>query len=244
MSIASLDRIASTGRWRNRPLAEKALIGLGFLILAVTLPPWPGAVFVTAAMLAVTFGLARVSVKLWLAIAALPLGFLIPGSLVLLVQLGPEGIGLAPGGAQEAALLVLRALAATTCLIFLATTTPAADLVAGLRRFGLPSEIVEIALLMYRFVFILAEEATAMTVAQRARLGHSTRARWLRSTGQVIAALLPRAMARARRLEVGLAARGWQGEMRVLSDRARASWLSLGAILAAQAAVAILGMLL
>ncbi|WP_444455595.1 cobalt ECF transporter T component CbiQ [Rhodobacter capsulatus] len=244
MSIASIDRVAAQGHWRNRPLAEKSLIGLGFLILAVTLPPFPGAVLVTMAILAFTFAGARVSPRFWASVAVLPLGFLATGALVLLVQIGPEGISLAPGGPAAVAALVTRATAATCCLLFLATTTPAADLLSGLRAWGVPAELVEIALLTYRFVFILAEEAAAMTTAQRARLGHATRARWLRSTAQVIAVLLPRALARARRLETGLAARNWQGEMRVLSNRPAASPLILGLILTLQAVLAAAGVFL
>ena len=60
----------------------------------------------------------------------------------------------------------------------------------------------------------------------------------------VIANLLPRAMDRARRMETGLAARGWQGEMRVIDDRPAAPGAVLALILVAQAAVAALGVLL
>ncbi|MBY6092626.1 cobalt ECF transporter T component CbiQ [Maritimibacter alkaliphilus] len=234
--MTTFDRAASVNRWRHRPLAEKALIGLGFLALSVSLPPWPGAALSGAVMLAITFLGARVPLRLWLAAAALPLGFLGCGALALAVQLGPDGMALNRAGLHQAALLCLRAAAATSCLLFLALTTPAAALIGGLRRLHLPAEIVEITLLTYRFTFLLAEEARAMAHAQRARLGHASRARWLRSTALLIAALLPRAMARARRLEQGLAARGWQGEMRVLAPTPRASRGVLAAVLALQGA--------
>ena len=41
MGIATLDRAASLNRWRHRALSEKALIGLGFLLLAVLSLCWP-----------------------------------------------------------------------------------------------------------------------------------------------------------------------------------------------------------
>ncbi|MCT8329554.1 cobalt ECF transporter T component CbiQ [Albidovulum sediminis] len=242
MSISLIDRAAALSRWRRRPLAEKVTTGLGFLALAIVLPPWPGAAMVAAVMLALTFGGARVPFRLWLPVTLLPLGFLATGALVLLVEWGPVGLAPAAGGVAAAVQLVLRSGAAVTCLLFLAFTTPAADLLSGLRRVGVPAEIVEIALLTYRFVFLLGDEAVAMTTAQRARLGHATRQRWLRSTAMVIANLLPRAMDRARRLETGLAARGWQGEMRVLHDRPAASPRILGLIVALQGAVAILAL--
>jgi cobalt/nickel transport system permease protein len=244
MSVGTLDRAASLNRWRHRALGEKALIGLGFLALAVTLPPWPGAALVSLAMLGFTFPGARVPWRLWLATVALPLGFLAAGAVLLLVQVGGDGIGLALGGTERAALLCLRAMAATFCLMFLAFTTPAAELIGGLRRLWVPAEIVELALLTYRFVFIIADEAMAMTAAQRARQGHSTRSGWLRSTAMVIANLLPRAMARARRMETGLAARGWQGELRVLSQRNPVSLGMVALVLILQAAILLAGTLL
>lgn len=237
MSVGTLDRAASLNHWRHRALGEKALIGLGFLVLALVLPPWPGAALVAVAVLAFTFLGARVPLRLWLATVVLPLGFLASGGLMLLVEIGGDGISLAPGGAEKAALLCLRAMAATFCLMFLALTTPMADLFAGLRRLAVPAEIVELALLTYRFVFLIADEAAAMTAAQRARLGHSSRRRWLRSTAMVAANLLPRALARARRMETGLAARGWQGEMRVLSSRVPICRKTVALVLAVQLAV-------
>ena len=243
MSISMIDRAASLSPWRHRPLGEKVLLALGFLVVAVSVPPWPGAALVAVIVLGLTFGAARVPFGLWLGVAALPLGFMVSGAAVLLVQIGPEGPGLAPDGLRQASELCLRAMAATFCLLLLALTTPAADLMAGLRRLGLPAEIVDIALLTYRFIFLIGEVAVAMTHAQAARLGHRTRRLWLRSTGLVIAGLLPRAMDRARRLETGLAARGWTGEMPVLTENWPASARVLVAILGLQIAVLALGLL-
>lgn len=244
MAVGTLDRAASLSPWRNRALAEKALIGFGFLALALVLPPWPGAVLVSLAVLGFTFLGAGVPVQLWLATAALPLGFLATGAAMLLVKVGAGGLAFAPEGLPQAAALAARAMAATFCLMFLAMTTPIADLFGGLRRLRVPGELVELALLTYRFVFLIADEAAAMTAAQRARLGHSSRRRWLRSSAIVIANLLPRALARARRMETGLAARGWQGEMRVLTPQVPACKRRLALVLASLVAVALAGVML
>lgn len=237
MAITTLDRAASLSRWRHRALTEKTLIGLGFLGLVVGLPPWPGAAIVGIAVLGFTFIGARVPWRPWLAAVSLPAGFMATGALMLMVQIGPEGVSLVPEGAGQAALLCLRAMAATFCLMFLAFTTPAAELIGGLRALRAPAEIVELALLTYRFIFLLADESIAMSTAQRARLGHSSNRRWLRSSAMVIANLLPRAMARARRMETGLAARGWHGEMRVLRPRVSISWGMVAFVLAVQALI-------
>ena len=63
----------------------------------------------------------------------------------------------------------------------------------------------------------------------------------LRSLGLLLARLLPRALDRARRLETGLAARGWEGEMRVLSDQPALSWPALALIVAVELLTAAAG---
>jgi len=159
----------------------------------------------------------------------------------LLVQVDVNGIGLAPGGTLLAAQLIARSMAGVTCLLFLALTTPVTDLMGGLRRLGLSAEVTEIALLMYRFTFLLADTAQAMDAAQAARLGHDGARRRLRSLGMLVANLLPRALDRARRMEIGLAARGWHGEMRVLSPRMAVSWPGLAWTLALEGGTVALG---
>ena len=76
-------------------------------------------------------------------------------------------------------------------------------------------------MLIYRFLFVLADTFAGMQAAQEARLGHVGWRRRIRSSGVLAANLLPRAMDRARRLETGLAARGWSGgALRVLTPAA------------------------
>jgi cobalt/nickel transport system permease protein len=64
----------------------------------------------------------------------------------------------------------------------------------------------------------------------------------MRSLGLLIANLMPRAFARARALEVGLAARGWRGELRVLSPVRSMSGLAIGAIALLELVVLAIGL--
>jgi cobalt/nickel transport system permease protein len=242
--MSPVDRAAHLNRWRHRSLTEKATLALGMLLLAVALPPGPGAPMVAVVMIAAALAGARVPPKIWLACAAAPLGFLLVGTFSLAVQLDAHGFSWAPGGVAAAGRLAARSFAALTCLLFLALTTPATDLIAGLRRLGLPAEIAELALLMYRFLFLLGDTAMAMDSAQGARLGHVGAKRRLGSLGLLIANLLPRALDRARRLEVGLAARGWNGELRVLSKPTKISMPALALVVLTELATAATGIVL
>jgi len=242
--MSPIDRAAQLNRWRHRSLTEKTVLTLGMLALTVTLPPYPAAAAVILVMTSAALLGARVPVRVWLACAVAPMGFLLVGAVSLLVQVDATGATLAPGGGMAAAKLALRSCAGVTCLLFLALTTPTSDLIGGLRRLGLPAEIAEIALLMYRFLFLLGDTAMTMNAAQAARLGHADAGRRMRSLGLLIGNLLPRALDRARRLEIGLAARGWNGGMRVLSNRAAVSVPGLALALLVEAAVAAMGLTL
>lgn len=238
------DRTANLNRWRRKSLAEKATLALGMLLLTILLPPFPAAPLVTAIMTGVALVGARVPTRVWLAFAAGPLGFMFAGAAMLTMQVDTNGFALAPNGLATAAEVTVRALAGLTCLLFLVLTTPVTDLVAGMRRLGLPSEVTEVALLTYRFLFLLVDTAMAMDAAQAARLGHNGFRRRLRSLGVLAANLLPRALDRARRLETGLAARGWEGEMRVLPQQEKPSVYRMTVILAVEAATAAAGVIL
>ncbi len=240
--MSHIDTSANTNRWRRRSLTEKALLALGMLAIAVSVPSWQAALLVATVMTAATLLGARVSVPVWWKTMTAPLGFLLIGVLALAVQVQGLHVSLAPHGLELAARLAARALAGLTCLLFLALTTPAADLVAGLSRIGVPAEIAELALLVYRFLFLLTDTAETMHAAQAARLGHGTYRRHLKSLGLLIANLMPRALARARALEIGLAARGWRGELRVLSPVRHVSVAGVTAVLVLELLVLAIGL--
>lgn len=240
MSI--IDTSANLNRWRRKSLAEKSLLALGMLLIAVAVPSWVSALTVALLMAAATLVGARVSPSVWWKVMTAPLGFLAAGLVSVLFQVHDWHLSIAPQGPELAGRLAVRALAGITCLLFLALTTPAADLVAGLRRIGVPAEITEMALLMYRFLFLLTGTAEAMNTAQSARLGHSSYRRHMKSLGLLIANLMPRSLARARALEVGLAARGWHGELRVLTPVRPVSAASIGAIALLELTVLALGL--
>ncbi|MBI5164653.1 MAG: cobalt ECF transporter T component CbiQ [Magnetospirillum sp.] len=229
--MTALDRIAHAGRWRRLPLAEKALLALGLLALALILPPWPGAVLVLAAAALAALAGARVPPGAWLGAFAAPAAFIATGALALVVTWGEDGLALV-AEPLVAVRPALRALAATAALLLLALTTPAPVLVKALR---LPPELADLALALYRFLFGLLDTLRAMQAAQQARLGGAGS---IRSAGLLAAALLPRALERARRLEIGLAARLHTGTLDTLAAEPAPSPRRLAAIAILLAAVA------
>ncbi|NJP50355.1 cobalt ECF transporter T component CbiQ [Streptomyces sp. SBST2-5] len=220
-----IDAAAHGSRWRRRHPLDKAVLGLGLTVLAISLPPWPGAALVTATALAVLLGPAGVPARrLWRAYRV-PLGFCVTGALTLLVQVGGPGglLALADDGPLRAGELLLRTSAASLGVLLFAFTTPMSDLLPRLVRAGVPAPLVDVALVTYRMSFLLLDSVRRISTAQAARLGHTTRAATWRSLGGLGATAFVRSFDRAARLQAGLAGRGYDGTLRVLVPEARVS---------------------
>jgi cobalt/nickel transport system permease protein len=245
--VLPIDRHAWTNRWHRHHPGERALLAGGMLLVALILPPRSTAPLVLLAMAGATVVGAGVPLGAFLRTIAVPAGFLLASLPFLAVSLDlTDGVRLAwsPAGAGLALEVGLRSLAAVSCLALLTLTTPVSELVPWLRRLGVPQAVVEIALLIYRLIFVVAERAAAARQAQDARLGYSTGRRAIRSLGLLAAGLLGRSLARARRLEIGLAARGFEGALKVLSPRRALSGARLATAVGTVLAVAAGGLVL
>ena len=245
--MRAIDHHAWTNRWRDRHPAEKLLPASGLLLLTLTLPSLTTGPLVLASTTLATVCGARVPLKALLSVLAAPAAFLLAGAPFLAVSVNfTDGLSLrfSSDGVHLALVTSVRALAAVGCLAFLALTTPLTDLVSLLRRTGIPAGIIELILLIYRLIFVFAERALTGRRAQAARLGYSRFDRGLRSLGLLAGNLFQRALEQARRLEIGLAARGYTGELRVIEPKRPLSWPRLTMSMACVGLIGLAGDLL
>jgi len=225
-----LDTLAHTGPWRGRHPADKAFLALGLLGCAVALPPWPGALVVGVVALVLLAGPAAVGLGRSVRLLRGPAAFIAVGALPLLVSVGGTPLlRFDPDGLARAGELVGRSVAATLCLLLFAATTPLADVLPRLSRLGVPPAVGEVAALIYRLLFLLLDTARTVRLAQAGRLGFATRRAALRSAAGQASTVFLRAFDRARRLEEGLALRGYGGDLAVDLDGAPPSRRFLGA---------------
>ena len=114
--------------------------------------------------------------------------------------------------------LLLTALASVSCLYFLSFTTPVPDILEVLRKLHCPKLLIELMLLIYRFIFVLLETASAITTSQNCRLGNRNYKTSLKSFGMLGSALMVRSVVRSRQLFDAMEARCYDGTIRVLSQ--------------------------
>lgn len=192
--------------------------------------------------LGVTFALRRSFVALPFALAAITLPFTVPGQ--PLAQWGPLTIS-AEGTVRFASILI-KSWLSVQMAILMTYTTAFPDLLWGMRSLRLPAALVAIVSFMYRYLFVLADEALRLTRARAARSGAGAGGQragggvlWRgKVAGGMVGNLALRAFERSERIHDAMAARGYQGEMRMLdtprlTDRDRSAlvvWVSLMAM--------------
>jgi cobalt/nickel transport system permease protein len=144
------------------PLAIALLLSLGVLLLARVEPRTYGKLFIAP----LSFALASVLVILLLTGGSGPLWSWNPFPWLSL-SLTRESI-------NEAALVLARMIGGMSALIFLAVTTPMTDLFMVMRQCRLPEPVLDLAMMIYRAIFLILDQVVQTYQAQRMRLGYSS----------------------------------------------------------------------
>ena len=197
-----LDRFShADSRIHRLPAAVKLIAALAIVIVTVVSPVGRWDAFAVIALLLI--GIAAAS--------------RVPGRFILrrLVTLEPLALGVAglamfqPHGGR----IFLTMLAKTTlCLltmILLSSTTPFSALLEVLKRARVPDILVSTLALMYRYLFVLVDEAQRMRRARASRTFRPGRWWTWRALATVIGQLFVRSTERAERIYAAMIARGW-----------------------------------
>jgi cobalt/nickel transport system permease protein len=97
--------------------------------------------------------------------------------------------------------------------VLLGATTSFPDILHGLERLRAPRLLVVIAGFMYRYVFVIADEARRMRAALAARAYRPRHLGQVAALGRMVTALFLRSYERGERVYLSMLARGWSGTM-------------------------------
>ncbi len=117
-------------------------------------------------------------------------------------------------GLTRGFLIMSRVMGGVSLVLFLSMSTPVSRLLSAARWFRLSSTFIELALLIYRYVFVLLEEVGTITSAQRVRLGYRTWRQTMNSLEVLGGSVVLRAYDRAERVFQAMLVRGYTGESR------------------------------
>ena len=119
---------------------------------------------------------------------------------------------------SAAACMAATALAGVSCLYFLALSTPLSELLLFLKGLHLPALIIELMMLIYRFIFLLLDCAGKISVAQRSRLGNRDFHTSLSSFASLVSCLFIQSVRRSGILYDAMEARCYDGNFSVLRE--------------------------
>lgn len=180
--------------------------------------------------------------KKYVTLLLVPLAFLIMSTLAIVVNISKTPLdayafsvgSLFVTGSTKSLLFAVQlmgtAMASVSCLYFLSLNTTMTDILGVLSRLRCPGLMVELMLLIYRFIFILGETASAITSAQKSRLGYQNYKTAITCFGSMGARLLLRAIQRSNALFDAMESRGYDGKIRVLEEHHRAKKKEVAAI--------------
>lgn len=206
----------------------KVIITLAFIITLNLLPvnAWAAYILFLGAILSaglvsrlgLGFLLRRSVIALPFVLAAAPLIFIGPGARLPLSLVA--GWSFSPAGLERFAAIAVRAWISLQAAILLAATTPFPKMLAALRQLGLPAILTAVIGLMWRYLFIIADEARRMLQARLSRspqpvgFAHAggRMLRQARVTGGMAGSLFLRSIERSERVYAAMLARGYNGE--------------------------------
>ena len=209
----------------------KLTLAIAYILVASLTPvgAWPayGLLFVFSVVvtLASRLGLLlvqrRALVALPFALAAVTVIFSTGGPVLLTLSMGPLRLRATEPGLVRFTSILLKSWLSVQIAVLLAGTTPFSDLMAAMRSLHFPQVLVAIISFMWRYLFVLVDEAMRLRRARDARsaarpgLEGGGRIPWrAKVAGGMAGNLFIRSYSRSERIYQAMAARGYQGELR------------------------------
>jgi cobalt/nickel transport system permease protein len=185
-----------------RDARAKLIVLLVFLVAVSTTPAGSWLAMASYAfLLLLAVAASRLPVRGLLFRAALALPF--SATFALLTWLG--------GDAQRAAHLAARAFLSIFASLMLVSTTPVTQISAALDALRVPRTLILVIQFLYRYLFVISEQAQHMRLAALARGGYKRRG--FRGAAGALGVLFARSWERAEGIYSAMLARGFRGRL-------------------------------
>ena len=224
-----MEEYAYSNALKNTSVRLKVLFVLSNVIFGVfsNSPIVPFIIFCT--MVFLTIVMAKIPARDYFTWFSIPLFYAIPLFLAMIfffggfepwIQFNLLGFKLMmyKDSFNNALLMVSRVLSGTSCLLFLAFTTPMAKISSALKLLKVPDIIIELSMLIYRYIFVVLDELTRMELSQRTRLGYTTFKKSLNSLSLLSTNVFIRAMNRGEKLHIAMESRCYNGKIELLDE--------------------------
>lgn len=219
----TLDSYAHSNNLKNTNTYFKVLFAISTMLVSLisTSPVVPFIVFLLLTFLIIFE--AKIPCKFYLKFLSVPFVFafitfvfmaLFFGVGAHVLELGIFNLAVTADGSNLGILVFARMLGGFSCLAFLALTTPMTELFSVLELFKIPKIVLEIAMLMYRYIFVFLDEAINMYRSQETRLGYSSLKRSFKSMGMLGSNLFIKTWLKGEQSYVAMESRCYDGSIK------------------------------
>lgn len=226
-----IDKLCYTSKLRYTNAGEKVFFSLASLCFCIISRSILVAVIVLFAASWLTIRKGGISPLYYGKLIRIPCAFLMISTIAILVNISrhpldafsiPLGSWYITGswqGIHQGIQLILTALACVSCLYFLSLSTPLTDIIAVLECWHIPWLIIELMMLIYRFIFLLLEIASSISCSQRSRLGNRDFPTSVKSYALLASSLFILSIRRAGNIYDAMEARCYDGKVHVLKEQ-------------------------
>lgn len=238
-----IDYYAYRSGMRKWNAGFKVLLSVAILCLVIGLNHIGVSLFVVVTMGILTLVVGRLPGKIYLHYMTIPLTFMLISGLMIAIEFAGQPLGswnlnlqicyicVTGESLRTAVQVFFKALAGVSALYMMAFSTPMSEFISVLQKLHLPTMLVELMHLIYRYIFILLDVANAMQTAAKARLGYRNLKQGFHTFAGIAGNLFLISLCKANVYYDAMVARGYDGRLEFLTERYPVNiWQVAGAV--------------
>ena len=225
-----LEDIAQQNRLREVNTYTKLAAGLGAILLCLLSSSYVAPLFIALVFAAALIFIARIDPAIYAKAFVAPLLFAVLGAgAIILLAGGGEifwswqifpwlSLSVTRESINQGVFVFFRVIGGTSSLLFIAFSTPMTDLFQVMRRARVPEEVLDLAMIIYRTIFLIMDQLVMVYQAQMMRLGYRTFRESIRSFATLAGAVFIASWEAGEDLTRAMEARCYEGKFAVLGE--------------------------
>ncbi|HSQ87784.1 cobalt ECF transporter T component CbiQ [Romboutsia sp.] len=227
-----IDKYAYTNNLTNINPQIKVTVGIIFLIISMLTK---NILFLMSIMILMSMTIvciAKIDIMSYMKLLRIPMYFLFMGIIINLINISFESnmliysfkidnvyIGVSKESLNTSIYILFRSMSCLTCVYFFILTTPFNQIIFSLKNLHISDTVIEIAMLVYRFIFIFLEEVADIRKSQQLRFGYINLKTSYKSIGLLGNMLFKRMMKRYDDMCISLDMKLYDGKFHMVGDK-------------------------
>ncbi|HIT90200.1 MAG TPA: cobalt ECF transporter T component CbiQ [Candidatus Merdenecus merdavium] len=228
--MLTIDKLCYTSKLRSIHTDLKMIYAILTIIVCISVRSMVVSILILLVSSWLTVSKGGIPLAKYLKLLFVPIVFITLSFIAIIISLSPQPLSWIsfPLGKYylttsyvnllEGLRFILISLSSVSCLYFIALSTPVTDLLMALKRWHIPGILIELMLLMYRFIFHLLDIANTLNNARKSRLGNKNYPTNLKTFGILLSNLLILAFKYTSHLYDGMESRCYNGQILLLEE--------------------------